>query len=169
MNNNSGRMSAADFKSIRESLGLTAQWLADAVHVDQRTVRRWEDGDIPLRDDVVDVLLQLDQQVEYEIGCEVERERARVLTDLGYDPDAYHAADIDEEHIFDHLEEQDWPTVKVPRVDADAPMITQANALLAKMVQGFTTPLPAAFYRAVASRLRRALGGRLQITYSTSE
>ncbi|WP_234797264.1 helix-turn-helix domain-containing protein [Mycobacteroides chelonae] len=164
----SGQISAADFKSIRESLGLTAQWLADAVHADQRTVRRWEDGDIPLRDDVVDILLRLDEQVEHEISCERARERARVLADLGHDLATLHDADIDEQHVFDHLEPQDWLTVEVPRVDADAPTITHANALLARMVAGFNTPLPAAFYRAAASRLRRALEGRLKIVYSST-
>lgn len=155
----SGRMTPADFKSIRESLGLSAQWLADAVHVDQRTVRRWEDGEIPLREDVVRVLTELDQQVAFE----VDRERVRILTGLGYDIEDMRA--LDQGHLLDHLEPGDWPVLEVPRVDADAPAITQANALLAKMVQNFRTPLPAAFYRAVASRLRWALGGRLRITY----
>jgi DNA-binding transcriptional regulator YiaG len=34
-------MTPADFKTLRESLGLSARWLADRLSVDQRTVRRW--------------------------------------------------------------------------------------------------------------------------------
>jgi len=50
-------MTSAELKTIRESLGLTAQWLADRVNVSLRTIRYWESGksDIPL-----DVISQIE-------------------------------------------------------------------------------------------------------------
>lgn len=140
-------MTPADFKTIRESLGLSAQWLADAVHVDQRTVRRWEDGAIPLRADVVDLLTQLDEQMEANVDAELDRVAAEI-----------HAGkDTDLDHLLQSLTQQDWPVVEVPRVDTDVDNTATADR-----------PLPAAFYRAAASRLRWALGGRLHITYTGS-
>ncbi|MGW5353384.1 helix-turn-helix domain-containing protein [Streptomyces sp. NPDC004031] len=43
-------MSDAEFRVLRESLGLTGDWLADHLGVSSRTVRHWEQGkyDIPL-------------------------------------------------------------------------------------------------------------------------
>ena len=35
-------MSCAQFKTLRESLGVTTQWVADAVQVNLRTAQRWE-------------------------------------------------------------------------------------------------------------------------------
>ncbi|MFV8160855.1 helix-turn-helix domain-containing protein [Mycobacterium sp. 134] len=138
-------MTPADFKTIRESLGLSAQWLADAVHVDQRTVRRWEDGVIPLRADVVELLIELDARME----ADVARELDRVLSSLGADGGAESARRVESSAP------QDWPQVEVPRVDADIRDQPTGEHLL-----------PAAFYRAAAGRLRWALGGRLRIVYA---
>lgn len=140
-------MTPADFKTIRESLSLSAQWLADAVHVDQRTVRRWEDGAIPLRADVVELLTDLDAQVEAGVAAELDR----VAADLNA------GKDTDLDHLLESLTPQDWPVIEVPRVDTDVDSTSTADR-----------PLPAAFYRAAAGRLRWALGGRLHITYTGS-
>lgn len=133
-------MTPADFKTIRESLGLSAQWLATAVHVDQRTVRRWEDGAIPLRADVVDLLTRLDEQMAADVGAEVDR----VLADLGA------AGGADPASVLDRLSPDDWPVLEIPRVDTD---VTGGRGL------------PASYHRAVAARLRQELGGRVRLAY----
>lgn len=133
-------MTPADFKTIRESLGLSAQWLATAVDVDQRTVRRWEDGAIPLRSDVVDLLTRLDEQLAADVVAEVDRILADVGTGAGTAPAA----------VLDTLEPADWPILEIPRVDMD---VTDERGL------------PASYHRAVAARVRRELGGRLHLTY----
>lgn len=133
-------MTPADFKTIRESLGLSAQWLADAARVDQRTVRRWEDGAIPLRADVVNLLTKLNNQFEVDVDAAMNR----VLADLG----VTHDDNLDDR--LDGLSPEDWPVLQVPRVDTD---VTD------------TRGLPATYHRAVAARLRQDLGGRLRLTY----
>ncbi len=47
-----GRMTDAEFKVVREYLGLTGDWLAGHLDVDQRTVRSWEQGRYPIPDGV---------------------------------------------------------------------------------------------------------------------
>ena len=32
----------ADFKALRETVGMSQQALADALHVDKRSIQRWE-------------------------------------------------------------------------------------------------------------------------------
>jgi len=51
-------MNRADLKVRREALGLTQGWLAEAVGVQDRAVRRWEAGD---RDVPADVWTVLDE------------------------------------------------------------------------------------------------------------
>lgn len=143
-------MTPADFKTIRESLGLSAQWLADAVHADQRTVRRWEDGDIPLRADVVELLTRLEHQMDIAIDGEVER----ILDEFGID-------NLDE---LDDFDPADWPTIEVPRVDTDVDYVEQASVLPGDLLPKGKF-LPSSWYRAAAGRLRAGLSGRLHITY----
>jgi hypothetical protein len=133
-------MTPAAFKTIRESLGLSAQWLATAVHVDQRTVRRWEDGAIPLRADVVDLLTQLDEQTTADVVTKADQ----VLANLGA------AAGANPTTALDSLAPDDWPVLEIPRVDTD---VADEHGL------------PASYHRAVAARVRRNLGGRLRLTY----
>lgn len=133
-------MTPADFKTIRESLGLSAQWLATAVNADQRTVRRWEDGRIPLRADVVDLLTRLNEQMTAEVAATVDR----LLSDLKA------VADADPGAMLDSLPPGDWPVLEVPRVDTD---VTDLRGL------------PASHHRAVAARVREKLDGRLRLTY----
>jgi DNA-binding XRE family transcriptional regulator len=134
----------ADFKTIRESLGISAQWLATAVHVDQRTVRRWEDGAIPLRADVVDLLTRLDEQMAADVGTEVDQ----VLAYLDAIPGTELAA------LLDSLSPDDCPVLEIPRVDTD---VTDVRGL------------PASYHRAVAARVRQRLGGRLRLMYVVGE
>lgn len=46
------RMTDAEFKVVREYLGLTLDWLADHLNVSSRTVRHWEAGKYPIPDGV---------------------------------------------------------------------------------------------------------------------
>lgn len=46
------RMSAAEFRVVRESLGLTTRWVAEFLEVAERTVHRWEGGQSPIPDGV---------------------------------------------------------------------------------------------------------------------
>lgn len=58
-------MTPAEFKTLRESLGLTAQWIADnapAKPVQVRTVRYWETGRNQVPDDVVDLIKEIDEK-----------------------------------------------------------------------------------------------------------
>lgn len=58
-------MTPAEFKTIRESLGLSAQALADILGISQeRTIRRWEDGSRELPEDAAGRLLELDAEAD---------------------------------------------------------------------------------------------------------
>ncbi|MYY79764.1 DUF1870 family protein [Streptomyces sp. SID335] len=46
------RMTAAEFKVVREYLGLTGDWLAGHLGVSPRTVRHWEQGKYAIPDGV---------------------------------------------------------------------------------------------------------------------
>lgn len=39
-------LSAADFRALREKYGFTVVWLSDAFRVRERTIHRWEAGDV---------------------------------------------------------------------------------------------------------------------------
>jgi transcriptional regulator with XRE-family HTH domain len=140
-------MTPAEVKVLRESLGLSAQWLADAVGADQRTVRRWEDGAIPLRDDLIALLHELEAQAQ----ADAETILDAILADQGVDE----VDDLDD--LLDAMDEGDWPTLEVPRVDADALKRPAPYGVL-----------PASYWRAVAARVRWELGGRCWIEYGGS-
>ena len=53
-------MTPAELKTIRESLGLTVQWLADRAGVKLRTVQYWESGRSGVPADVSELLLRID-------------------------------------------------------------------------------------------------------------
>lgn len=144
-------MTPADFKTLRESLGLSAQWLADTIGVDQRTIRRWEDGVIPLRPDAVELLTRLDNQMVVYIDGELER----ILDDTGIDP-------LDDD--LTTLAPEAWPTIEVPRVDTDIDLNYQISVLPADLLPTGKL-LPASWYRAAAGRMRYGMGGTLHITY----
>lgn len=55
-------MSAAEFRCLREWLGLTTRWLADKLDVAERTVHRWEADVSPIPAGVADALLALSEQ-----------------------------------------------------------------------------------------------------------
>lgn len=58
-------MTGADLKTLRESLNLSAQELADILDIKaERSVRRWEDGSRAVPDDVAETVLELEDFVE---------------------------------------------------------------------------------------------------------
>jgi transcriptional regulator with XRE-family HTH domain len=57
-------MTPAEFKTIRESLGLTAQWIADHAGVKLRTVQYWEAGRMAVPADVANMLNDIDKTLE---------------------------------------------------------------------------------------------------------
>ncbi|MDK2126243.1 Aca2/YdiL-like domain-containing protein [Parachitinimonas caeni] len=61
-------MTPAEFKTIRESLGLTAQWIADNAGVKLRTAQYWEAGRMAVPVDVVNMLDRIDRTLEFSIA-----------------------------------------------------------------------------------------------------
>ena len=55
-------MTPAELKTIRESLGLPLQWVADQAKVQLRSAQYWESGQRSVPDDVAKMLLGLDEQ-----------------------------------------------------------------------------------------------------------
>ncbi|TAL87484.1 MAG: DUF1870 family protein [Candidimonas sp.] len=56
-------MTSAELKTIRESLGLSLQWVADQAHVQLRTAQYWESGRNQVPADVAQMLTALDEQL----------------------------------------------------------------------------------------------------------
>lgn len=74
-------MTSAEFKSLREGLGLSAQALADILGIrNERTVRHWESGGA-IPDDAMARLVQLDELVVKmaQSGLEAFKEQPAVL------------------------------------------------------------------------------------------
>lgn len=64
------RMTPAEFRVVREFLGLTGDWLAAHLHVSPRTVRHWEAGTYPIPDGVRLAIEDLETQTgEFVGGC----------------------------------------------------------------------------------------------------
>jgi hypothetical protein len=101
-----------------------------------------------LRTDVVALLTQLDKQMDADVTDELARITAELAPGQG-------ATDVDQ--LLASMTPQSWPTTTVPRVDTDVDDPSTMGR-----------PLPAAFYRAAAGRLRWALDGRLRITYTAA-
>ena len=55
-------MTPAELKTIRESLGLPVQWLAERANVQRRTVEYWEAGRSPVPSDAAALILKIDGQ-----------------------------------------------------------------------------------------------------------
>jgi DNA-binding XRE family transcriptional regulator len=61
-------MHSAEFKTLRESLGLTISTLVKIVDVDERTLRKWEAGKKQPPQGVVDTLLGFDNLVNKTVA-----------------------------------------------------------------------------------------------------
>ncbi|GAA2640054.1 DUF1870 family protein [Streptomyces axinellae] len=88
------RMTDAEFRMVREFLGLTGDWLAAHLGVNPRTLRNWEQGRSPVPDGVRLEMEDLERRTGEFIGGAVEK--LMDLPDPGlvtYRDDAeYHAA-----------------------------------------------------------------------------
>ena len=71
--NTNDRMTAAELKVARESLGLSGDWLATHLGVNSRTVREWEQGRRPVPDWVRLEVESLEQFTAELVGDVVER------------------------------------------------------------------------------------------------
>lgn len=61
-------MTGAELKTLRESLGLSVQWLADRTGVGQRTVSYWETGKNAVPDDVSQLIGELDRALKRAVS-----------------------------------------------------------------------------------------------------
>lgn len=61
-------MTSAEFKTMRESLGLTIPWVADNAGVKLRTVQYWEAGRMSVPADVVNMLDHIDQRLNISVA-----------------------------------------------------------------------------------------------------
>jgi transcriptional regulator with XRE-family HTH domain len=93
------RMTPAEFKVVREFLGLTGDWLAAHLGVSPRTVRHWEQGKFAIPDGVRLAVEDLERRTGEYVSAIVEK--LMDLPDPGvitYRDDAeYKAADPDAE------------------------------------------------------------------------
>jgi DNA-binding XRE family transcriptional regulator len=67
------RMTPAEFKVVREFLGLTGDWLAAHLNVSPRTVRHWEEGKYKIPDGVRLAIEELEARTGEYVGAVVEQ------------------------------------------------------------------------------------------------
>lgn len=65
-------LTGAEVRTIREGLGVTAEWLADHLGIQTRTVQRWEAGQNQIAEFAADELLMLEAQVAEQVAAHVE-------------------------------------------------------------------------------------------------
>ncbi|WP_433460676.1 helix-turn-helix domain-containing protein [Micromonospora sp. CA-248212] len=125
------RMTDAEFRVVREHLGLTGDWLAGHLGVSARTVRHWEQGKYPIPDGVRLAMEGLEAETAQFVTAIVGTLLASNETDLvvlTYRSDAdYRAAHPD----------LDWPAswhrAVVARVAQEVPALSIAYAPAAAM------------------------------------
>lgn len=61
-------LTAAEVRTIREGLGVTADWLADHLGIQIRTVQRWEAGQNTIKPFAVEALLTLEGQAAEQVA-----------------------------------------------------------------------------------------------------
>lgn len=67
------RMTDAEFRVVREWLGLTGDWLGKHLGVSDRTVRHWEQGKYPIPDGVREEIEKLEADTALTVGNAVEQ------------------------------------------------------------------------------------------------
>jgi transcriptional regulator with XRE-family HTH domain len=67
------RMTPAEFKVVREFLGLTGDWLAAHLGVSPRTVRHWEQGKYAIPDGVRLAIEELEGRTGQYVGAIIEK------------------------------------------------------------------------------------------------
>lgn len=66
------RMTPAEFRVVREFLGLSGPWLARHLQVSDRTVRHWEQGRYPIPDGVRLAMERMEQDAASSVTAAVE-------------------------------------------------------------------------------------------------
>jgi hypothetical protein len=118
------RMTDAEFRVVREFLGLTGDWLAGHLGVSPRTVRHWEQGKYPVPDGV---RLEM-EDLERRTGEWIDRLVPQLL-DLP-DPGAY-VYRTDEDYHAAHPEisfPASWHRAVVARIAQEVPALQIAYA-----------------------------------------
>ena len=129
-------MNGAEVRVLREALGLSPKWVAARLGLaSDRHLRAVEAGEAPASVRMVALLHELEARAE----AEVEEALATVFEEAGVD-------EYDEDAL-EQLDEADWPTIEVPRLDLDG------------------DEFPAGWYRAIAARVRWELGARCWVEY----
>jgi hypothetical protein len=118
------RMTAAEFKVVREYLGLTGDWLAGYLGVSPRTVRHWEAGKYAIPDGVRLAVEDLERRTAEFVSGVVDK--LMDLPDPGvvtYRDDAeYHAAVPEAEFPAS------WHRAVIGRVAQEVPALAIAYA-----------------------------------------
>ncbi|GAX57263.1 helix-turn-helix domain-containing protein [Streptomyces olivochromogenes] len=118
------RMTDAEFKVVREFLGLTGDWLAAHLGVSSRTVRHWEQGKYPIPDGVRLAIEDLERRTGEFIGGAVDK--LMDIPDPGlitYRSDAeYHAAHPEADFPAS------WHRAVVARIAQEVPALSIAYA-----------------------------------------
>ncbi len=65
-------LTAAEVRTVREGLGVTAEWLAEHLGIQPRTVQRWEAGHSPVAEFAADELLMLEAQAAEQVTAHIE-------------------------------------------------------------------------------------------------
>lgn len=94
-------MTDAEFKVVREHLGLTTRWVADHLGVAERSVHRWEAGQTPVPDGVRRQMEAWEQDTAESIG--------RAVADLGDARDPAVATYRTDEHYRRWEPDAGWP------------------------------------------------------------
>lgn len=66
-------MSAAEFKTLREAVGLSISTLVKVIDVDERSIRKWESGKKKMPLDVFDQVVAIDQLISDTANAEFKK------------------------------------------------------------------------------------------------
>ncbi len=69
-------MSAAEFKTLREAVGLSISTLVKVIDVDERSIRKWESGKKKVPQDVFEKVVAIDQLITDTANVEIEKFKA---------------------------------------------------------------------------------------------
>jgi len=66
-------MSAAEFKTLREAVGLSISTLVKVIDVDERSIRKWESGKKKVPQDVFEKVVAIDKLLTDTANSEIEK------------------------------------------------------------------------------------------------
>lgn len=69
-------MSAAEFKTLREAVGLSISTLVKVIDVDERSIRKWESGKKKVPQDVFEKVVAIDNLLSNTASAEIEKFKA---------------------------------------------------------------------------------------------